>query len=546
MGIPSYFRLIIQDFPELIKKNIKHITGKQISHLFLDFNCLIHPCCSKVLNKYKFERQLSIETLEQKCFDEIESYLKVICTFVKPSELLYISIDGPAPAAKMLQQRKRRFRSILYNQMVEDIDSIYNGKIKNKWDKNAITPGTKFMEDLSTFLTMRLKHSVFSSIPNIILSDSNEPGEGEHKILDYLRNIDSKESDTYVIYGLDADLIMLALSSNLPNIYLLREDVAFGRVDMNTLLYFDICEFKHKFIDNLLNGYTIQFSQFLKQHSTNLIQDYIFLCFLIGNDFLPRLSSLNIRNNSLETLLNIYKEILLQKQEFLLIDSTINFPFLKKIFQNLLKTEQSDMIHIKKKYYSRRFHTRDCRDAYKIELKKIDCKPLLERKADFIHPEKNGWQRRYYYNFFNIQNYKKNTKNIQEICKNYIQGLAWTTNYYFKGCCSWDWFYPYSKAPLIESLLDNFEYCLDFTDFTNDTSSPVEPVEQLLCVLPPQSKELLPSPYRHLMESDSNLGCYYPLKTEYESYLSYYFHDCEPNLIPINLTKIKYYYNQIK
>ena len=46
---------------------------------------------------------------------------------------------------------------------------------------------------------------------NIVVSSSEEPGEGEHKILKYviILNIILKQLHTY---GLDADLIMLSLN----------------------------------------------------------------------------------------------------------------------------------------------------------------------------------------------------------------------------------------------------------------------------------------------------------------------------------------------
>ena len=94
--------------------------------------------------------------------------------YTKVSELLYIAIDGIAPKGKMKQQRMRRFKKA--------IETKYSDE--KSWDTNAISPGTFFMKRLNNVLKEFLK----SCSKNIILSDSDERGEGEHKILRYIRN----------------------------------------------------------------------------------------------------------------------------------------------------------------------------------------------------------------------------------------------------------------------------------------------------------------------------------------------------------------------
>ena len=68
----------------------------------------------------------------------------------KPTELVYIAIDGPCPKPKMVQQRLRRYKS---------------AKEKKVWDTNAITPGTKFMENLEKTVLDNIDNGV-SEKPN--------------------------------------------------------------------------------------------------------------------------------------------------------------------------------------------------------------------------------------------------------------------------------------------------------------------------------------------------------------------------------------------
>ena len=96
MGIPLYYKNIIQDFPDIITPNNNFNTP--INNLFLDLNCAIHPCCANKTNEN--EMYLAI-------FEKIKECINI--TNVK--DLIYIAIDGPAPRTKMEQQRQRRLKS---------------------------------------------------------------------------------------------------------------------------------------------------------------------------------------------------------------------------------------------------------------------------------------------------------------------------------------------------------------------------------------------------------------------------------------------------
>ena len=72
---------------------------------------------------------------------------------------------------------------------------------------------------------------------------------------------------------------------------------------------------------------------------------------------------------------------------------------------------------------------------------------------------------------------------------------------------------------------------LDASTIFIEPTQPLKPFQQLLSVLPPQSKHLLPPKYQDLMTNEeSPILQYYPTHIKLENYLAYYFHYCEPRL----------------
>lgn len=546
MGIPLYFQRIVHEYPELILKSLSHKYKKV--NLYLDYNCLIHPCCHRVL-KHISEKNLKIpkDKIESMFQYEINKYTKKLCELFKTNGMelntLYISIDGVAPQAKMVQQRSRRFRSVIYKNEVRKIDEMFKKpRNKNEWDTNAITPGTEFMHDLSKYLQGMLKtDSYYKTIPTRILSDASIPGEGEHKILEYLRNnktetlqdaetLETTDTAT-IIYGLDADLIMLSMASKYADIYLLRESVHFGKVQDDSFGFLDIPTFKSYLFETITENIDGDFKDNLDIDL--LVQDYIFLCFFIGNDFLPNLPSLHIKHDGIDYLLDIYKELLCMREEYLICDNEINISFLKSLFMKLKIEEGRKLEDRHHAFYRRRF-IRDTRlNKYDQAIKALDMQPIIMKEPDKIMPNEEGWEDRYYYQLFKLRNVDKDKEPVQNICRLYLQGLSWTTAYYFKGCASWKWAYYFNQAPCLNELIETLDTMttLNIDEIFSEETQPIRPFQQLLSVLPPQSKELLPPKYRELMtHEESPILHYYPISISLENYLAYYFHYCEPRL----------------
>ena len=164
-------------------------------------------------------------------------YIDRIVKIVRPKKLMYLAVDGVAPRAKLNQQRARRFRSA--KERTEATEKAREaGELSGDaavFDSNCITPGTDFMDTfdrhLQYFIRKKLKEDPVWQPLTIIYSGHNVPGEGEHKIIHFIRT--SKEEPGYqpnvrhCMCGLDADLVMLSLASHEPHFALLREEIDF-------------------------------------------------------------------------------------------------------------------------------------------------------------------------------------------------------------------------------------------------------------------------------------------------------------------------------
>jgi 5'-3' exoribonuclease 1 len=223
----------------------------------------------------------------------------------------------------------------------------------------------KLTKHLEYFIQYKLNtDALYQRMDQIILSSHEVPGEGEHKIMEYIRSACSKpdyNAETrHCIYGLDADLIMLGLTSGQDNFALLREEVKFGGSSKNNNKHskggrkdsptgsllsnvntvgIDVTKTKfyimqlgvvreylckdfylHGEEDDTVNEEDEEFIGHRKQvidvahfeRSTGaLVNDFIFLSILVGNDFIPHLPHLHINSGAYQFIFDAYKRALI-------------------------------------------------------------------------------------------------------------------------------------------------------------------------------------------------------------------------------------------
>lgn len=549
MGVPSFFGWLLRNFRGKILS--KQLNAK-CDHFVIDANCLFHPECNKIKEAFP---TIKVDDLERKMFQRIKNYLTYLFNFVNAKKINGTFVDGPAPLAKMVQQRKRRYKAIDDTAVRNEIKRKYGKTVNNNWNNTVITPGTVFMEKLHQELLDYFKNIKFKG--KHIYSSYHTNGEGEHKLLQLLKKT-VKPDEVVVIYGLDADLIFLAMTSGIENIYLLRESLQLGiKIEENELydpvedvaqelMYVSIKEIKNAFNEELWNliqqrgDFVVNFDK-----NTDFSNDLVVVCFLLGNDFLPHFPSININKGGLDVILDAYIEclsestILMTKIENGKLE--INSTFFALLIEKLGEREEL-FFREGLPYHKSRLNKRLCPhlDDYSKEIWALDNMKIF--KID--DPIKLGvgfqdvWKFNYYEHHFGASEHQQEC--IDELVRLYLEGIMWVGKYYFESCPNFMWQYPYDHAPFLSDIATYLrKYNVDMNNFKFDLNNSVTPMVQLLAVLPPASNDMIATSYKSLVTSkDSPILDMYPKKTKLDMLYKDQYWQCIPKLPILDIDRI--------
>ena len=506
MGIPSYFKRLTDTYKGIVRRN----RVGSVDWLLFDFNCLIYHVLARPDCPVYTPHAPSV--WEEKFLNEIARYTMKVIQHVGPTRGVYIAIDGVAPMSKIRQQRMRRFRAA-----VEAAETA-----EPHFDKNAITPGTAFMGALSTRLQeLATKHGRPDF--KITLSDTTDPGEGEQKLMSFLRAGSADGSDAVVVYGLDADLIVLSLWTRVMHfpgrpMYLFREHVERGAIERDAAgeEVFDWFS-----IDALEHAIT----QELEGSHPEAIMDYCAAMMLLGNDFLPVSMSFRLKEEGHQRLIKLlgrgWGAAMSEEGSARLWCPTagLNKAGWLAILRQLESEEQNRFARAVIKKLQARAKDDDPEDE-----------PLRQRAdAIFVQPGTTqlvpNWQA-----IYNRVAFNGAPTTIAKAARTYVQGLSWVVDYYTGKPISMEWVYNWHFAPLWSTIVWELESA-------GWTAPPVpgqrllKPEEQLGMVLPLASWDLLPAsaPIRCL---PSVAPEWFPEEFHVQSIGKRFKWECEPE-IPI-------------
>jgi 5'-3' exonuclease len=494
MGIPSYFRKIIKAYPNCITA-----LPKKVSLLCFDFNCLIYRCLrSPSLPPYS--QGGDKDAWEALLLKEVASCIKEVwITAGKPSQV-FLGVDGVVPMAKIRQQRVRRFKSAWQRE-------------GGSWDSNAITPGSEFMEKLTRMLHKEAaKHG-----KGWVVSGSNESGEGEHKILSFLRAREEGKEDSIIVYGLDADLILLNMlisEEKKLSVYLLREKQEFGGVKADPTAAQEYSFLSIHELKGLVNV-------------TDSISalNYVGLMTLMGNDFLPHSLTHKLSEDGHDFVIRELGKMKDSSNWLVDVRGGVSLHVLRSIFSKWASGEESRMEHMihKKQEQATRGVLKGMNESEGLPLVwNIECSLLHKGRL------RSNW-RDIYWNLIQPDG------NREQICEEYIRGFQWVLDYYTGKPVNKEWMYP-SWLPPLWSDLEKI-HTLPLLKGGEGVKEPEEE-EQLAMVLPLSSWNLIRDP--SLKSLPSKCPQMWPLKFEFFSAGRKWLWECEARIPVLTAGRLRY------
>lgn len=526
MGIERFFTGIVRKDTNLGRAEKDHLP-KNLHHLLIDLNGLIHVVAGEVYGytgeigprkrQIKENNEIARKIMEKMSEKERLPYfikkfkeaLKKEVRRLAPLLTLVIAVDGVANAAKMQQQKSRRFLSGA------------GGNPSPYFDPIVITPGTDFMFKLNEEIESWIVENRDILPRRVIYSSHLVPGEGEHKIFEYIRtgklfNVNdlseredrelfgsgeySKEGGKTAIHGKDADLIVLSMIAPINDIIIIRDDVR-G--------YFDIEEAKEEFYVSLA------FDR--DNDKLKTLYDASILFFFLGNDFLPKLPTFIKTEETREIFFEIYRYnklhlsqindgvVTINWKNFLellkeyynrlpqilekLLSTEIKYPYpeIKKAFKIVSRTDKGTQYHLDFDLFERLWYEKSF-------------KPHNEDLQEIIEEHKS--KKRYTLSKFYTD------EDIFKMGIQYLKVSNWVMKYYTSGLNTVNnkILYPYHYAPTVRVMIDVIEaYIEEESSPLDDISSFEEEdeitcIHQLLAVLHPRHISLLPSQFQTIYQ----------------------------------------------
>lgn len=548
MGVPQLFRWLADRYRcAVLTLPAGTPMRGECASLYIDFNSMIHMCARQALGTATGD--LTTAAADELVVSATLCHLDDLILRVRPTHTVYVAVDGLPPRSKLHQQRGRRFVSAWKREtsMCADPPNV------RAWDSNAVTPGTAFMALLGKRLVSHASSSGDRGIrARVIVSGSDEPGEGEQKIFTRIRS-DEDGGGKVIVYGLDADLLLMgATSPARARMSVVREAHIGGGVQVVDIrsIASGLCAVMRS--GEAGGGEDVE----------DLIADFVALCMLVGNDFVPSLPGLSIKDGAIDKLISLHaraRRTLRLPPGVRLWRSGpeaaggLHLGLLSEVLRGVAEVEGELLAAADRRYYAR------CKRAERLP-------PGARHNPEELYPalfpslpegtlrpgDGSAWRIRYHHHLLGVDGSGlSGDDDLRLVCVTYLAGLSWAFNYLaLQKCIAWGWWYAHAYAP---TALDLHNALADTTlpaalDDELERRCEVPPLArqapgewQLLMVLPPGSAGLLAHVHprlRAVMDEDA-FGCRHMFPTGFRmaTYLCEKMHECVPLLPPVD-TKI--------
>lgn len=435
-------------------------------------------------------------------------------------KLVYIAFDGIPNMGKIIEQKHRKYMGYVQSGLTKKIYEKYKNSLSEKrqlFEENAKSFDRSNLVTWSSFMKLMLDEikdtAWVKTLHNykfeLKVSGSDYPGEGEKKIMEEIKiDIEGQKEGNYLLYSPDADVVLLSIVlNNISHLY-----------NKNNKMFFDVLHYDQQENENSLcdiDKFSTYICELVKledmKKSLNIMNDFVLIATLFGNDFVPKIYSINIKKE-FENILYVYAE-LVKNNQFLVIPGvnitsafSINHEnlviFLKQVCNIEYKMHRNifrmDLENNNNKFMDKRFikdyikenpirqHLIDMNKGQLTEYDENIIK-MMRKFVDYedmlgsnIKSEQSfeSYLSNYYPSYLGV----KTREEINMVNREYLNGLFWTFDFYFnKNDSEYNykyistWFYRYDRAPLLADITRSLRYFVDkkmtgqFTNNINKT-----------------------------------------------------------------------------
>ena len=469
---------------------------KVIHYHLIDINGMLYPIADRVFacsdTSTEEEKKIAasktreelMKLYKQELFNDLDGKFYKI----NACKGLVLAVDGVAPAAKINQQRERRYVEGCEpdndSQTVGGYPPVFGGSLE-------IMPGTLFMETVHGYLSEYVSEREGKIVPKIIYSSYLDRGEGEHKLFHIAEDLNKEalETEVYAVDGLDSDLVSLAIVRPF-RVILFRSRDKDDFVDIDELKVY----VHEKFRTNQRN-----------LNKTSIIYDFVLLLFMFGNDFMPRTPFAVDIMQGFNVLVDAHREL-----RTTIVDQrrNINWNALGTLFYKVGRIEAKEMlgrslVHYKYPhpvYHSasivelgRRYMTTDG-DTSKSILKDYDKTVRRQYYEHVLLPRSEIGRRMLDLPSFDMNNRRWKSE-VFRFSRDYCHVIEWNFKYYTTRYSLKTYLYKHIYAPMlleVSNYLQNEEHVSIFKEI----DQPMGITAHKLSVIPPKyAKMYVEKPY---------------------------------------------------